>query len=763
MTDDARWTALFDRTALFLTLLGFLLRLGLPNATAGVGLNLFIHLLFWVALTLWFAGRALGKGGLYRFTGFEFAFLAFAVFSLVSVLRAGFKLTALDHAFAFLSLSLLFVLAVQVLGKQQLLAILLATLFTLAVYALVQFFVLFPQIQKTADTTQSVELARRIRTNEVFATLTGPNQFAGFLALLLPLAVGSLIDSRRYALRGAAIALGLVGLALTGSLGGWVALGCGAATMAGLALTRTRGRGVAVAAGAGAVGLAVLLLLVTPLLSAVAARSHSMHVRAVYWRATGPIIASAPILGVGLDNWQEHYFQKKSELQQETTKTHNDYLQILAETGIAGFLAFAAILGLGLRKALVRESTPQADPDPPSPWLVSGVLALLMLLGLLLANDFLGRAIAIVLGVLWLAFWLLLRRSPASSDLTWTRMGAAGGFVALLVHMVVDFQIYQFGVAAALLSMLALITLLRGGAAEIPLSKRVCLAAAGVLMAVSLPLLAFLSPRAMAADNELSDAREVLFLLDRDAAPNNTQMLSEALRVAESAQAHNPYDPEAYLLFARLKFHEWRIWQTIGAKNSKELETIELTALQALDNAIALRPNSSPLHDRKARMHLEFRRRSLKNAKASDYERAKAAEQLRQAVEEQRRAYELYPTIARNAYQLGRVLEIARDPEAPRYYKMALRLSELAGQELENLDRLKLETLEQVRALRAIGKPLEAHDLLDARLRKAIQGLSPANARAGLDRYVKANEDEMDGGMGVVIKDVVDAIMRDLK
>jgi hypothetical protein len=386
-----------------------------------------------------------------------------------------------------------------------------------------------------------------------------------------------------------------------------------------------------------------------------------------------------------------------------------------------------------------------------------------MLLGLLLANDVLGRMIAVVLGIVWLAFWLLLRRTPAPSDLTWTRMGAAGGFVALLVHMVVDFQIYQFGVATALVSMLALLALFRGGAAEVPLSKTVCLAATGVLMAVSLPLLAFLSPRAMAADNELSDLREVLFLLDRDAAPNNTQMLSEALRVAESAQAHNPYDPEAYLLFARLKLHEWRIWQKVGAKNSKELETMELTALQALDNAIALRPNSSPLHDRKAQAHREFRRRCLKAGKESPYEQAKAAEHLRQAVEEQRRAYELYPTIARNAYQLARVLEIARDPDAPRYYKEALRLSELAGRELENLDRLKLDTLEQVRALRATGKPLEAHDVLDARLRKAIQGLSAADARTGLERYVKANEDEMEEGMSPVIKDVVDAIMRDLK
>src|SRR5262245_33231001 len=102
---EARWTTLFDRLALFLTLFAFLLRIGVPSAGAGPGRNLFIHLIFWVALTLWFAGRGLGKGGTYRFTGLEYPFLAFSAVSLISVLRASFKLPALEHAFTFLSLA----------------------------------------------------------------------------------------------------------------------------------------------------------------------------------------------------------------------------------------------------------------------------------------------------------------------------------------------------------------------------------------------------------------------------------------------------------------------------------------------------------------------------------------------------------------------------------------------------------------------------------------------------------------------------------
>src|SRR6185503_9871950 len=153
------------------------------------------------------------------------------------------------------------------------------------------------------------------------------------------------------------------------------------------------------------------------------------------------------------------------------------------------------------------------------------------------------------------------------------------GFVALLVHMVVDFQVYQFGVAAALIGMLALIAALRGGAAEVQLPKTVCLAATAVLMAVSVPLLAFLSPRALAADGELSDARIALAGLQRGLAGDPRMVVPEGLRVAESSQTHNPFNPEAYQLYANLKFYEWGL--RAGEKDAKDLEAIEGMTLQA--------------------------------------------------------------------------------------------------------------------------------------------------------------------------------------
>jgi len=240
-------------------------------------------------------------------------------------------------------------------------------------------------------------------------------------------------------------------------------------------------------------------------------------------------------------------------------------------------------------------------------------------------------------------------------------------------------------------------------------------------------------------------------------------LISDAIRVAESAQAHNPFNPEAYQLFSRAKFHEWDLLQKAGAKDAKTLETAEAVVLQALENAITIRPLSSPLHFEKSQMHRVFRRAHLKNVRNPELTRAKAAEHLRLAVDHQRRATELYPTFSRNAYRLARVLELSRDPEAEKYYREALRLDKLAGAELEDLDRLKLDPLARARALRAVGKPFEAHDLLVAHFRKAIQGLKPADAQARLERVVKAAEEDLEEGLAPVLKDVVDAIMRDLK
>jgi O-antigen ligase/tetratricopeptide (TPR) repeat protein len=710
-----RLAPVLGRTAIFLAGTGFLLREWAGGATAGTGLNLAIHLLPWVALALWFGGKALEGGAVWRFTGMEFAVLAFAVASLGSVLGASYRPAALEHAFAYLSFGLFLLFAVQALGPRALLGLLLPTLFTLAAYALVQYFVLLPSLPQDG---MSEELRRRVASLEVFATFIGPNALAGFLVLLLPLAAGVLLDRRRDGPWGwgppaAALGLGLWAIGLTGSLGGGVALAAGAAVFATLALTRERKRGLAVGAAAAVAGVAVLLVLFTPLLGTLAARSHSMHVRRVYWQAAGRAFAESPVLGKGLDNFQEHYFRLKSDVQQETMKVHNDYLELLAETGVLGFAAFAAVLALGLRRAFARRGAETIPAETGPPWLE------LAAAGVSFGAAFrsLDPALATALFVVWGGFFLSARRRPASGPPVFARIGLAAGLAALLVHMTVDFDLYEMGVAAALYAALALAAVLGPAPADVPLPRAACAAAAGVLLLVAVPLLLVAAPRAMAADDEARIAGQLLRSHERSAGPERdaTMRISEAIRLTQASQENNPFDPEGYELHALARFHEWDLLRG-NARDERALQELEGIVLVSLANAIALRPDHAPYHFRKAHYHMQFRLFHLGDARREGRRTlalAQAAEHLRRALDHQRRAVELYPTFSKNRYALARLLDAAGEAaEARPHYAAALDLSALAARELENLDRLQLAPWERARALKRVDRHAEAQETL---------------------------------------------------
>ncbi len=716
---ESRLGPLLDRLALFLAVLGVVLRCTLCGATAGTGTNLLLHLLFWIALAFWFARRALENGAAYRFTGFEFAFLAFAIASLVSVLRSSYRLPALEHAIAHLSYALLFVLIVNALGARALLSLLLPTLVALSVYALLQVLFLFPKIDASRFST---EFQWRLKSNEAFASFLGPNQFAGFLALLLPVLAGYARDARVRWPAAAALGLGLVAIGLTGSLGGWVALAAGAAAFAALALTRTRGRKAVLLAGGAAAALGLLLLLATPLLEKAAGKNHSLYVRRVYWQAAAKVIAQAPIAGVGLDNFREHYFQVKSDVPQEAMHAHNDYLQVWAETGAIGLLAFLALLAFGLRQALSREALPPAATTDPPGWLVPAA-ATTAFAGMILltVHDADAFVTWLVVGAAWLGFHLLMRRAAPAEGLPWTRLGAAAGLVALLVHMTVDFDFYEFGLAMTLVLALALVALLRGKAAELRLPRPVCAAAAATLALVAVPLLLWATPRALAADQELEETR---------------QGARNAVELTLAAQRHNPFDAEAYELHARARMGVW-------ARGKAEGSTAEGIVLQSMENAIALRPLSSPLHAKKATFHREFRKYYL-GLKGAMMAEGMAREHLRLALLHQQRAVDLYPTHAPIRYGLARLLDDdGRPAEALEHYREALRLNDLAAKERYPLKRLQLDPVGRARCLVRLGRQREAVDALRER------PLAPGEV-----------EEEMDDLMRSVLREAVDGILK---
>ncbi len=542
-----------DRLAATIAALGLLLRLWVPAPSAGTGVNLFLNLLPFAGLACWTASRALAGGGRVRFTTFEGPLLALALLGAGSVLNASYRLPALEAALGYASLGALVFLLAQTFERRGVLELLLPALAAILACALLQRLVLFPLLEAEAARTSSVELARRIRTNEVFGTFGGPNQLAGFLALTLPIVAGSLLDDPRgRAVRAVLLLLGLVVLALTGSLGGAVALGFGALAFAALAWKR----------GAWVAGIGILgaLVLCAGPMPAALQKSHSLHVRSVYWDATRAMITRAPFLGVGLDQWQEHYFELKSDVPQESRKAHNDYLQILAELGIPGLLALLLLLGLGLRAGLRPHETAEEPSKLPPPLLLAG-LGLLGVYFCGMSGEFIAPLLA---GVWWLGH-RLLRGQPFGP---WTRIGATAGLAAFMAHLLVDYDFNEAGTAAALGAVLACL----GGGLAKELPRRAAIVATLLLAAVLLPLLLWTVPAALAADQEFAEA------LRRPA---------DAVRLLEAARGHNPLNAEIPRSLALLR-----------------------RSLADVDAAIALQPRSSPLHHLKAQILREQGRKS---------------------------------------------------------------------------------------------------------------------------------------------------------
>jgi O-antigen ligase len=186
-----------------------------------------------------------------------------------------------------------------------------------------------------------------------------PNFLAAGLVAAAALACGLLVVSRRRSERralAAALAVLLVGLGATESRGGMVA----AAVTALLAVVLARGARVRAALAVAAVaGLVVAALALSPGgLHRATASDAQGDGRAELWRVAARMIEERPLLGVGLANYRVRsgeFVRMPGSLRfvdliaARPHEVHNTYLQLAAEAGLPGVLAFVLVAGLALR------------------------------------------------------------------------------------------------------------------------------------------------------------------------------------------------------------------------------------------------------------------------------------------------------------------------------------------------------------------------------------------------------------------------------
>ncbi len=286
----------------------------------------------------------------------------------------------------------------------------------------------------------------------VYATLGNPNYVASLLAVSLPLAYWGWLcpgDGRRAAACGAVSLLGTAAILLTRARGGLAALLAG--TIAGLLFSRARiARPRLVALALSAAAMALLLSLPSPLnrydtltvrkfAELSGAGQGGTAWRLMVWRIGLRMAARRPLAGSGPGSFKLLYLPRQAEFLAEPSHAaaasiaeggidfvHNDYLEVLIETGIAGLALFL--------------------------WMLAAMVA-------------------------------PLRRSvPGDARPEWIRAGAWAGCVALLAEAAVAFPFRLWPSAAVFFALCGALEAGGGRGAALRLERRVERVAAGIAM-----------------------------------------------------------------------------------------------------------------------------------------------------------------------------------------------------------------------------------------------------------------------------------------
>lgn len=221
------------------------------------------------------------------------------------------------------------------------------------------------------------------------------------LATLLPLQLGAALDGetpKRRAMGWLFLALGTLGLVVTWSRGAWIAGAAGLALQLFWTGRLTRALAVKLAVAAAVAGLALGLAT-----GRLRPTGNSDLGRVEIWKSAARMFAAHPVLGVGPDNFSLMLGRHKTDGFVRThgwsggqAHAHNDFLQALATTGLAGFAAYLWLLwaAWGRLRLALRDDEARASSAAAGAGLAAAFLAAklnpLTLDGLALAALLLG-------------------------------------------------------------------------------------------------------------------------------------------------------------------------------------------------------------------------------------------------------------------------------------------------------------------------------------------------------------------------------------
>ena len=180
-----------------------------------------------------------------------------------------------------------------------------------------------------------------------------PMTFAGYFCIYLPVLLICFLEQKIYGewrwLAGDSFILGVVALLFNATRGAWLALVPVLLFIIGYYLLKGNRLAIlclAVFIAAGA-GLSQYQPFLQRLATITDTKYQSNTERLLIWNSAYTMFKDHPVLGVGLgqykDNYQKKYISPKAK-EPYLSHAHNNFLQMLAENGIVGFVGFLTLL-----------------------------------------------------------------------------------------------------------------------------------------------------------------------------------------------------------------------------------------------------------------------------------------------------------------------------------------------------------------------------------------------------------------------------------
>ena len=276
-------------------------------------------------------------------------FLGYALFHYV---QADVEYTARREVMRLLVYALLFFVALNNLHKsewaQMTLYVLVFTGTAIAIYGIVQ---VIAGLEHVWHFTRPEQYKGRGS-----GTFINPNHFAGFLGMLLPLCLASVLTGRisqpMRILLGYSALLLLGGVAVSMSRGGWVSTSLALAAIVTVLGWRKQFRLRGILLTCIVLGVIAGFLLTSPFaqdrLRNVSKPGTMEHVgsRIELWKAAAAVWQEENLLGVGPGHF-DHRFpaHRPKQLQSRPVRVHNDYLNTLVDWGLVGMMLAALMLG----------------------------------------------------------------------------------------------------------------------------------------------------------------------------------------------------------------------------------------------------------------------------------------------------------------------------------------------------------------------------------------------------------------------------------